>query len=73
MSGRDAEVGSYGPALEDAIFVRVGTNLCTYGFSVTDPVVCKLTPGDRVPHGAAAGGGVWSLAHRSGGRLVCGA
>jgi hypothetical protein len=34
-----------------------GTRLCSYAFSVSDPIVDQLKPGDIIPHGTAAAGG----------------
>ncbi len=34
-----------------------GAFLCGYGYSVTDPLLAKLTVGEALPHGTAQGGG----------------
>lgn len=50
----DREVGGW---VLPYILSAQGTKLCSYAFSVSDPIVDRLKSGDIIPHGTAAAGG----------------
>jgi hypothetical protein len=39
------------------VLVKEGAFMCGYGYSVSDPIFDKITPGSVVPHGTAEAGG----------------